>query len=127
MKRLLLAVTLAACARDDAPPAPTVAPVVKSAPARPAALSHVTIKALGMNCEESCPLAVRTALANIPAVYELGFDLTHESVFVSFDATLGDAKAVTKPVLAAIRSAGFDPWLANETWPTDAVAHVVSR
>lgn len=119
--KLLLVAVLAACSRDAAPVPEKVAP------ARPPALSHVTIKALGMNCEESCPLAVRTALARIPAVYELGFDLDHESVFVSFDASLGDAKTVTKPVLAAIRSAGFDPWLSSESWPATVTTRVVAR
>lgn len=116
----LALMVLAACSRDPEP-------VPKAAPVQPPTLAHVTIKALGMNCEESCPLAVRTALASIPAVYELGFDLDHESVFVSFDASLGDAKTVTKPVLAAIRTAGFDPWLASESWPANATAHVVAH
>ncbi|HVK84936.1 MAG TPA: hypothetical protein VM513_12545 [Kofleriaceae bacterium] len=96
---------------------------------RPTALAHVTIKALGMYCEESCPLKVRTALADVPAVYELGFDVSTESIFVSFDAALGTPKDVTRPMLVAIRSAGFDPWLAKETWPADAqsVAQVMVR
>ncbi len=124
-----LVVVVAACSRDEAPPAPP-APIVatpKSAPARPAALAHVTIKALGMYCEESCPIRVRMALADIPAVYELGFDLTHESVFVSYDQALGAPKSVTRPMLAAIKAAGFDPWLATEAWPSDATAQVVMR
>ena len=95
--------------------------------ARPATVAHVTIKALGMYCEESCPLAVRTALAGVPAVYELGFDLTKESVFVSYDASLGAARDVTKPMLAAIKRAGFDPWLAKEEWPAGVVAAVVGE
>jgi hypothetical protein len=95
--------------------------------ARPERLSRVTIKALGMYCEESCPLAVRHALADVPAVYELGFDLTKESIFVSYDAALGTAKDVTKPMLVAIRGAGFDPWLSKEEWPAGATAEVVAR
>jgi hypothetical protein len=46
---------------------------------------------------------------------------------VSYDATLGSAKQVTKPMLAAIKQAGFDPWLAKEAWPDDAKADVVTR
>nr|MBA3540784.1 heavy-metal-associated domain-containing protein [Deltaproteobacteria bacterium] len=101
----------------------------KLAPAKPAALTHVTIKALGMYCEESCPLRVRYALAEIPAIYELGFDTSKESIFVSYDASLGTAKDVTRPMLAAIKQAGFDPWLAKETWPdgAQAEAQVVRR
>ncbi len=93
---------------------------------RPAKLTRVTIKALGMYCEESCPLQVRYALADIPAVYELGFDTSKESIFVSYDATLGTPKHVTEPMLAAIKNAGFDPWLAKESWPPDATADVVA-
>lgn len=98
-----------------------------SLPARPAALTKVTIKALGMYCEESCPLKVRYALADVPAVYELGFDVSTESIFVSYDTGLGTPKDVTKPMLVAIKGAGFDPWLAKESWPADAKADVVPR
>jgi hypothetical protein len=91
---------------------------------RPAQLTQVTIKALGMYCEESCPMKVRMALAELPAVYELGFDVSTESIFVSYDATLGPPKDVTKPMLVAIKSAGFDPWLAKESWPDTARAAV---
>jgi hypothetical protein len=126
-----LVVALAACRREDAVPSAPVpmaaVPVVRVAPQAPAALTHVTIKALGMYCEESCPMRVRLALADIPSVYELGFDLTHESVFISYDRSLGDPKSVTKPMLTAIKQAGFDPWLAKDEWPSDASAHVVMR
>lgn len=135
--RALVLVGVLACGHggDDRAPAPPPAPappapVVRARPAprpRPAQLAHVTIKALGMYCEESCPLRVRYALADIPAVYELGFDLTKESVFVSYDAALGPAKQVTRPMLAAIKQAGFDPWLAKEAWPADAKAQVVAN
>ncbi len=103
-----------------APPAPPPRP-------RPDKLAHVTIKALGMYCAESCPMRVTYALADIPAIYELGFDLSHEAIFVSYDASLGPAKQVTKPMLAAIKQAGFDPWLAKEEWPADAKAQVIAR
>ena len=126
--RALALLVIAACNRDEPiPAAAPPSPIAKLAPERPAALTHVTIKALGMYCEESCPIRVRMALAEIPAVYELGFDLTHESVFISYDRTLGDAKQVTKPILAAIKAAGFDPWLANETWPSGVTTQVVLR
>ena len=84
---------LAACSKSDEANAPTTRlddkPAIttnstaKKAPPKPAALTKVTIKALGMYCEESCPLKVRYALADVPAVYELGFDVSTESIFVS--------------------------------------------
>ncbi len=72
-------------------------------------------------------MRVRYALADLKEVYELGFDLPNESIFVSYDATLGPAKQVTRPMLAAIKNAGFDPWLAKETWPDDVKAQVLWR
>jgi hypothetical protein len=97
----------------------------KQAPPRPAKLQQVTLKALGMYCEESCPMKVRYALADNPNVYELGFDVSNESIFVSYDASLGTPKEVTKPMLVAIKTkTGFDPWLSKESWPDDAQAKV---
>ncbi len=126
MRRLALA-ALVACSRShDATPPPSPPPVAVARP-RPAQLAHVTLKALGMTCEESCPMRVRYALADIRDVYELGFDLSHEAIFISYDASLGSAKQVTKPMLAAIKQAGFDPWLAKEEWPADAQVQVVAR
>ena len=133
MKPLAIALVVFGCGRDPQPdPTPIVAheaahvaPPV--APAAPKQLAHVTIKALGMYCEESCPMRVRYALANMPTIYELGFDLTKESIFISYDAALGSPKQVTKPMIAAIKQAGFDPWLAKETWPPEATAQVVVR
>lgn len=134
---LLAALVLAACSKEPAaskspPPAvttPVPAPIAKAdkPPPRPDNLAHVTIKALGMYCEESCPMKVRYALADIKEVYELGFDLANEAIFVSYDAALGPAKQVTKPMIAAIKSAGFDPWLSKEEWPADAETQVVLR
>jgi hypothetical protein len=121
-------IALAACSNEPEAPAPPSHPTVaKHAPPRPAELTHVTIKALGMYCEESCPLRVRYALADIPVIYELGFDLTKESIFISYDARLGAPKQVTKPMLVAIKQSGFDPWLAKESWPEEATAQVVER
>lgn len=131
MIRALAAMVLlhaVACSESEAPaPPPRPAIVAKPAPPRPTNLAHVTIKALGMYCEESCPIRVRLALAAIPSIYELGFDLTKESIFISYDAALGAPKQVTKPMLVAVKQAGFDPWLANESWPDDATAQVVTR
>lgn len=130
----LLALVVAACSRESQPatkaePAATAnRPAERvSEPPRPTELARVTIKALGMYCEESCPLKVRYALADVKAVYELGFDVSTESIFVSYDASLGTAKEVTKPMLVAIKGAGYDPWLSKEEWPADAKAQVVRR
>jgi copper chaperone CopZ len=133
MRWALVAVLgLLACGRDHDPIAAPSAVAHEAAhaavpPPRPDQLQHVTIKALGMTCEESCPMRVRYALADIPAVYELGFDLDHEAIFVSYDAKLGTPKDVTRPMIAAILRAGFDPWLAREDWPAEAKAQVVAR
>jgi copper chaperone CopZ len=139
-----LVIALAACGRDERPGAasgPATAPSAvapaavapaavappRRAPPAPASLARVTIKALGMNCEESCPVKVRAALAGVASVYELGFDLSTESIFVSYDASLGPAKQVTKPMIAAIKAAGYDPWLAKESWPDGATVQVLAR
>ncbi|MGE0400017.1 MAG: heavy-metal-associated domain-containing protein [Kofleriaceae bacterium] len=137
MKRaLLLIAVLVACSKHEDAHAPlndqkaisaheNAHAIAKPPRTKPAQLTKVTIKALGMYCEETCPLKVRTALASVPAVYELGFDVSTESIFVSYDATLGTPKDVTKPMLVAIKGAGFDPWLAKEAWPDDADVAVV--
>ena len=123
-------VLLATCSREQPAPAPTndkpaVAAKQKAAPPRPAKLQQVTLKALGMYCEESCPMAVRYALADNPNVYELGFDVANEAIFVSYDASLGKPKDVTKPMLVAIKTkTGFDPWLSKESWPDGAADKV---
>jgi copper chaperone CopZ len=129
---------LCACSRTPEPdpePAPIATPAIipsvtppplhaAPVPPPPASLTHVTIKAIGMNCPESCPISVRSALASVPGIYEIGFDLDHESVFVSYDSSLGPPKEFAKPMIAAIKSVGFDPWLARESWPPDAQAQV---
>ena len=129
--RWLLLLALAACDSGDpaTPIGQTVKPTARQpvAPPRPATLTKVTIKALGMYCEESCPMKVRYALQDMPAVYELGFDVSKEAIFVSYDSSLGGPLEVTKPMLAAIKSAGFDPWLSKQTWPADAKVQVVMR
>ncbi|MBA3501825.1 MAG: hypothetical protein M4D80_20305 [Myxococcota bacterium] len=132
MRAALLVLLLAACSRDKAADAPIAQPTLdkpaaaeKKAPPKPAKLQQVTLKALGMYCEESCPIKVRYALADNPNVYELGFDVSNEAIFVSYDASLGTPKEVTKPMLAAIKTkAGFDPWLSKDSWPDDAQGKV---
>lgn len=131
--KLALVIALAACGRDPAraPAKPlgsaATATQPVAPPPKPSQLAHVTIKALGMTCEESCTMRVRYALQGNSDVYELGFDVSTESIFVSYDAALGAPKQVTRPMLAAIREAGFDPWLAKESWPDDAKVQVLWR
>jgi hypothetical protein len=127
VRLVLVAVVAVACSRDRAADQPIAPPLAKAtapakaAPPRPAKLAQVTSKARGMYCEESCPMKVRYALADDPHVYELGFDVSTESIFVSYDASLGTPKEVTRSMIAAIKTkAGFDPWLAKDSWPPDA-------
>lgn len=49
--------------------------------------------------------------------YQVGFDLDHDEVYVSYDAAAGGVKAAAAPMLAAITAAGFDPWLKRAGWP----------
>ncbi len=60
---------------------------------------------------------MRAALRDVPAAFEVGFDLDRDEVYVSYDAAAGDAKAATAPMVAAIKRAGFEPWLKGAGWP----------
>jgi hypothetical protein len=123
--RAALVVSLALSVGCNAAPPSKEQPALNSMPpVAPVAKPDVPP---GMYCEESCPMKVRYALADVTSVYELGFDLANEAIFVSYDATLGPAKEVTRPMIAAIKTAGFDPWLAKEEWPADAQVQVVAR
>ena len=53
-------------------------------------------------------MKVRYALADVPAVYELGFDVTTESIFVSYDKRLGPSREVTKPMIVATKTNGVN-------------------
>jgi hypothetical protein len=68
---------------------------------------------------------VRSALATLPAAYQVGYDLARDEVYVGYDARAGDAKAAAAPMIAAIQAAGFDPWLKGPGWPDDAPDVVV--
>jgi hypothetical protein len=71
---------------------------------------------------------VRSALATLPAVYEVGVEFETQSIFVGYDAAaLGAGKDAAKPMLAALKAAGFDPWFKSEGWPADATADVLPR
>lgn len=99
-----------------APPAP---PALRE---RPAAIGYLTLKALHMDCAETCPVSARLALQRVPAVYEVGVDLEHEALFVSYDRSVGAAKTAAAPMLDALRAIGFDPWFKTEGWPDDVSA-----
>ncbi len=68
---------------------------------------------------------MRSALATLPAAYEVGYDLDRDEVYVGYDARAGDAKAAAAPMIAAIQAAGFDPWLKGPGWPDVAPDVVV--
>jgi hypothetical protein len=68
---------------------------------------------------------VRSALAKLPAAYEVGFDLDHDEVYVGYDAAAGAAKPAAAPMIAAIKAAGFDPWLKGPGRPEPAPEMIV--
>lgn len=68
---------------------------------------------------------MRSALATIDGVYQVGVDVDTESIFVSYDATLGEPKTATRPMLAALVKAGFDPWFKQPGWPDGTVVEVL--
>ena len=68
---------------------------------------------------------MRSALATIDGVYQVGVDVDTQSIFVSYDAALGEPKAATAPMLAALARAGFDPWLKGPGWPSGTTAEVL--
>jgi copper chaperone CopZ len=101
------------------PEAPAAAPVVRA----PDKLTFVHLKAIGMECA-SCLRRVEQALARIDAVYQVGFDLPTDSIYVAYEPTLESPG----PLLAAIEQAGFEPaWVKAEAWPAGASATVVRR
>lgn len=67
---------------------------------------------------------MRAALRRVPAAYEVGFDLDRDEVYVSYDASAGDAAAAAAPMVDAIKAAGFEPWFKRAGWPevVEAVA-----
>lgn len=62
---------------------------------------------------------MRSALATLPTAYQVGFDLDHDEVYVSYDAAAGDAATVAPAMVALIQRVGFNPWLKGEGWPPD--------
>lgn len=71
---------------------------------------------------------VRSALARVEGVWEVGFDLANDSVFVSYDARLGEPADVSPRLIAALEGAGYRPaWLKAEAWPPGIDAGVVAR
>lgn len=68
---------------------------------------------------------MRSALATIAGVYQVGVDVDTESIFVSYDATMGEPEVASKPMIAALAKAGFDPWFKAAGWPAGTIADVL--
>ena len=68
---------------------------------------------------------MRSALATVSSSYQVGFDLDRDEVYVGYDAAAGPAKVAAAPMIAAIKRAGFDPWLKRAGWPEPPPDQVV--
>jgi hypothetical protein len=68
---------------------------------------------------------VRSALATIDAVYQVGVEVDTESIFIGYDAAFGAPEEAAKPMLAALKRAGFDPWFKKAGWPAGTTAEVL--
>ena len=68
---------------------------------------------------------MRSALATLPWVYEVGVELDTQSIFVGYDADMGEPKAASKQMIAVLKQAGFDPWFKSVGWPEGATADVL--
>lgn len=68
---------------------------------------------------------MRSALATLDGVYQVGVDLDTESIFVSYDAAMGAPEDAAKPMLAALKRAGFDPWFKRAGWPAGTTADIL--
>lgn len=70
---------------------------------------------------------MRAALRTVPSAYEVGFDIDRDEVYVSYDASAGDAKTASEPMVEAVKRAGFEPWFRRDTWPDGVAADVLPR
>jgi hypothetical protein len=69
---------------------------------------------------------VRSALATLPGVYQVGVEYETESIFVGYDAAaMGAPKVAAKEMIAVLKRAGFDPWFKAEGWPEGKTADVL--
>jgi copper chaperone CopZ len=68
---------------------------------------------------------VRSALATLPGVYEVGVEFDTQSIFVGYDASMGAPKVASKEMIAVLKKAGFDPWFMAEGWPAGAKADIL--
>ena len=97
----------------------SVPPVLRT---QPVTLGYLTLKALHMDCAETCPTTARLALQGVASVYQLGVDLDHEALYVSYDRSAGEPQKAAAPMLKALRSIGFDPWFKAAGWPAHVTA-----
>ncbi len=68
---------------------------------------------------------MRAALRTVPHAYAVGFDLDRDEVYVSYDASAGDGKTASVPMVDALQRAGFEPWFKRDTWPETVEAAVL--
>ena len=68
---------------------------------------------------------MRSALATLPGVYQVGVEYDTQSIFVGYDATMGEPKVAAKEMIAVLKRAGFDPWFKQAGWPDGATADVL--
>ncbi len=61
---------------------------------------------------------VRSALATVPAVYQVGFEIERDEVYVSYDRSAGAVAAFAPRLVAAIDGRGYRGWLKGEGVPS---------
>lgn len=50
-------------------------------------------------------------------MYEVGFDLDRDEIYVGYDARAGEPAAAARPMVAAIERAGYRSWFARPGRP----------
>jgi hypothetical protein len=68
---------------------------------------------------------VRSALATLPGVYEVGVEFETESIFVGYDAAMGEPKTASKEMIAVLERAVFDALFLRDGWPPAPPAEVL--
>jgi hypothetical protein len=60
---------------------------------------------------------VRSALATVPAAYQVAFELDRDEVYVTYDVTAGAAAAFAPALVAAVEGTGYRCWLKGPGAP----------